>query len=887
MNESKTCKKAMIILTGLIMMSGLIIFWKFIFGNQILAYTDIGSDTYDQYLMSYQTIINHLKSGNFSLWDFKNGYGSNLYAMNLYDPFLIIIYITGILFGAEKIYGLLVWLQILRMVLAGLFLYGFLSCFRLMEKSKLIAAYMYALCGYLVVWGQHYQFGTVVVLFPLLLWMAEKSLQQWSCCFGLALVCALECVCSLYFSYMQFVILGFYILFRIAWDGKLFSKAGICQTGKTYGFMVLGIGMGMFSLLPSAFQIFSVSGRMEGEPFLMRVMKALCLYPEAYYETLGKKFLSGNLEGINSYSGYMNIYESPNVFLSVLFVLAAAQFIILMCSKHYSRKQKILLLLAVAAGAFVLLIPLGSMIFNGFSYPFSRHTFLYLPFFAWMTAEVLHQSWEKGKINLLVLLISGMAATSAYLENYMEKRNRLPLALGILSVAIVAALAGSIYLRRRKMRQAAYAGLVAAVMISMSGDAYYSYNCQRAILEKEPSPYFDELYNESIEDALSLISEQDDSFYRVEKDYTAGTSISCLNAMAQNYNGVSTYNSVINAGVSQYLQEFWPNLQIMNSTHFSFANAVQDDFQASFSNVKYVLSKKQDLHVPGYELWQQCGDIYIHRNMHTDGLGKFYTKAFTEQAYEAAKATTDWEALLSENVLCDTVPSLTRQDSDMEEYTKMAVASDKQITQIIQVSPNGFDAILQIPAVFQNDSKKYILEFDILFDPFISDLNLTVGSNTTIISADSENVHVSLSLPSDIHEVRIHQDEVPVSQRAIIMNKRLYICPVQNLTSLSEGIHINRAERDSRISGTAQLDQNGILMMTIPYEDGWRAYVDGKEVEIHRVNYGFSGIYLEKGTHSIRMEYHCPGFAPGVICSICCLVLLILIWVYNLQKRKS
>ena len=887
MNKAKTCKKTMVILTGLILVSGLIVFWKFIFGNQILAYADIGSDTYDQYLMSYQSVINHLKSGNFSLWDFNNGYGSNFYVMNLYDPFLIVIYLTGVLFGTKKIYDILVWLQILRMVLAGLFLYGFLSCFRLMEKSKLVAAYMYALCGYLVIWGQHYQFGTVVVLFPLLLWMTEKFLGKSSYGFGLALVCALECACSLYFSYMQFVVLGFYILFRIAWDGKLFSKAGICKTGRCYGFMVLGIGMGMFSLLPSAFQIFSVSGRMEGQPFLTRVMNALCLYQKPYYETLVKKFLSGNLEGINTYSGYMNVYESPNVFLSVLFVLAAAQFIILMWSKRYTGKQKLLLLLAVAAGAFVLLIQLGSMIFNGFSYPFSRHTFLCLPFFAWMTAEVLHQGWEKGKINLLVLFISGIAVTGAYLGcYYMEKRTRLPLALGILSVAIVATLGGSIYFQREKMRQLSYAGLVMAVMISMCGDAYYSYNRQRTTLEKEPSAYFDELYDESIEDALYLIEEQDNSFYRVEKDYTTGTSTSCLNNMAQNYKGVSTYNSVMNAGVSRYLLEFWPNLKIMNSSHFSFANAVQDDFQASFSNVKYVLSKKADLHVPGYELWQQCGDIYIHRNTHTDGLGKFYTKAFTEQAYEAAKETTDREFLQAENVLCDTVPSLTRPDSEMAVYTKTAVASDEQITQI---TSNGFDVILRIPAISQNDDEKYILEFDISFDTSMPELNLTVGSNTTIISVGPEPVHVSLSIPSDIHELRIHQDQVNIYQHAVITNKHLYISPVRDLTSLSEGIHFDKVERDSRISGTAQVDQDGILMMTIPYENGWHAFVDEKEVEIHKVNYGFSGIYLEKGSHIIRMEYHCPGFAAGAICSIGCLAFMILIWVigHSNQKRKS
>lgn len=780
MSKAKTSKKTMMILTGLILVSGLIIFCKFIFGNQILAYTDIGSDTYDQYLMSYQSLIHHMKNGNFSLWDFKNGYGSNLYAMNLYDPFLILIYMTGVLFGAEKIYGILVWLQILRMVLAGLFLSGFLSCFQLMEKSKLIASYMYALCGYLVVWGQHYQFGTVVVLFPLLLWMAEKSLHQWKYCFGLALVCALECASSLYFSYMQLAVLGFYILFRIAWEEKLFCKKGMCLTGRLYGFIVLGIGMGMFSLLPSAFFIFNVSGRMDEKPFMTRILETLSFYPSDYYETLGKRFLSGNLEGINLYSGYLNIYESPNVFLSALFLLTAVQFIVLLCSQRYSWKQRFLLILALASGAFILLIPMGSMIFNGFTYPFSRHTFLCLPFFVWITAEVLNQNWKKRRMNLPILLISAIAVTGAYLENYIEKRNFLPVALGILSMGIVMTLIGSIYFRKKVMRQISYAGLVVVIMISMCGDAYYSYNCQRAILDKAPSPYFDELYDPSIQEALAFIRNHDDSFYRVEKDYTTGINTSCLNGMAQNYNGVSTYNSVMNAGVRKYLQEFWPNLQIIDNNHFSFANAVQDDFQASLSNIKYILSKKTNLYVSGYELWQQCGDIYIHRNLHTDGVGKFYTQAFTTEIYEAVKDTVDKEALLAENVLCDTVPSLMRPGSDIKVYT----------------------------------------------------------------------------------------------------DKGMYVGSVYDLTALSEGIHMNRVQRDSRISGTAQVDQDGILMLTIPYENGWKAYVDDKEVEIHKVNYGFSGICLEAGSHSIRMEYHCPGFAVGVICSLCCTALLVVIGIY-------
>ena len=93
--------------------------------------------------MHYQTIINHLQEGSFSLWDFNNGFGINMFSLNMFDPFLLLLYLFGTLFGADKIYGMLIFLQILRIVLAGLSLYGFLSCFALSEKSKLLSAYAY------------------------------------------------------------------------------------------------------------------------------------------------------------------------------------------------------------------------------------------------------------------------------------------------------------------------------------------------------------------------------------------------------------------------------------------------------------------------------------------------------------------------------------------------------------------------------------------------------------------------------------------------------------------------------------------------------------------------------------------------------------------------
>ena len=101
-------------------------------------------------------------------------------------------------------------------------------------------------------------------------------------------------------------------------------------------------------------------------------------------------------------------------------------------------------------------------------------------------------------------------------------------------------------------------------------------------------------------------------------------------------------------------------------------------------------------------------------------------------------------------------------------------------------------------------------------------------------------------------------------------------------------VFFDSCRRDSLVTGTAEVSSDGVLMLAIPYENGWHAYVDGKETEIHRVNYSFTGISLTRGSHEIRLEYRCPGFAAGVIGSAASLLLTAGIWgAYFLKRKRS
>ena len=87
------------------------------------------------------------------------------------------------------------------------------------------------------------------------------------------------------------------------------------------------------------------------------------------------------------------------------------------------------------------------------------------------------------------------------------------------------------------------------------------------------------------------------------------------------------------------------------------------------------------------------------------------------------------------------------------------------------------------------------------------------------------------------------------------------------------------------MTGTIDMEDDGIMCLTIPYSKGWRAYVDGKKTELTKANTMFMALKLDKGSHDIRLEYHTPGLLSGFILSILGLVLLVIL-IRSEKKQK-
>jgi uncharacterized membrane protein YfhO len=86
--------------------------------------------------------------------------------------------------------------------------------------------------------------------------------------------------------------------------------------------------------------------------------------------------------------------------------------------------------------------------------------------------------------------------------------------------------------------------------------------------------------------------------------------------------------------------------------------------------------------------------------------------------------------------------------------------------------------------------------------------------------------------------------------------------------------------------------KSNLLFFSVPYEEGWQAYVNGKKAEIVRSDFGFMSVYIEGGKESdIVFKYNARGFRIGIIITTICVILyfmyICLIILFKKKRRKN
>ena len=77
----------------------------------------------------------------------------------------------------------------------------------------------------------------------------------------------------------------------------------------------------------------------------------------------------------------------------------------------------------------------------------------------------------------------------------------------------------------------------------------------------------------------------------------------------------------------------------------------------------------------------------------------------------------------------------------------------------------------------------------------------------------------------------------------------------------------------NEITGRITVSKQKALVLALPYSEGFRAYVDGKETELRQANTMYMALELPPGSHDIRLTYRTPYLYSGI-----CLTVLGAVW---------
>ena len=82
------------------------------------------------------------------------------------------------------------------------------------------------------------------------------------------------------------------------------------------------------------------------------------------------------------------------------------------------------------------------------------------------------------------------------------------------------------------------------------------------------------------------------------------------------------------------------------------------------------------------------------------------------------------------------------------------------------------------------------------------------------------------------------------------------------------------------------VDEDRLLIITAPYENGWKAFVDGQAADIVAYEDAFLAVPLSAGAHTVELRFTPPGWTAGLLASAAGLLLFVAMTIVCLRPKS-
>ena len=874
---------------------------------------------FGQYLR--QIIRTFFETGaiNVPMWDFNIGYGSDILTTLHYyaigEPLaLLSVFVPSA--KTEILYGLLV---ILRLYLSGFAFSAYCNKIGRGRFPTLCGAFVYAFCGFVLIASvRHPFFINPMIYLPLILIGIEKILEK-KRPYVFIIMVFISAISSFYFFYMLVLITVLYVIVRMIFMYKEHKFRNIAvNILKFAGYSLIGMLMACFIVLPNIMELLSTQ-RMGVETVYD------LFYPITYYQRFLSGFISPDAPGYWSEMGYTAIS-----LIAIIFMFTA------------KKKQKELKTAFVILTLF-LMFPIVGHVMHGFSYVSNRWIWGYSFVVALILTTMLPSMLKPTKKQLISLSVFSAIylAFGLLMRNTRKESFLASFAIFLLSVILMF----GIYISRTRpnslskysmrLSQAAVLFLVIAG-IAVNAGYKYSYNEGNYISQFAD---FDRAYTDMSDTGIKAVTQiEDKSVFRFDDNRYGGQRIAINSSIPNNVKGTSYYFSLTNNNISSLREEV-----VLDNDKMDFWYKGTDSRAAvsTLASVKYfVIKSGLERYLPyGYKKTETSHttedetEYVIYKNSNTLPFGYTYSSYIPRDSYEELSPLDKQEVLLQGAVLDKTQDKFSDTELILSNYDipytiECTNGIEYEDGKFIVTNKNGniklsFDPIedCELYVYFDNMHFSGMNPLDVHTDEeweemsaydrnrlqsnnkyWVEPTGAVVKAKSGGVTKQNEIKTPKYSWYNNKHEFLMNlcysektRTEVTVTFDTIgeysFDDMQIIAQPMDNYVSqvkaLKEDVLEKIKIKDNIVTGTISLDEEKLLCLSIPYSKGWTAYVNGEKAELLRVNTMYCGVFLDSGSHDIKLKYRTPGIEQGLVASAVGFVVLIGIAIFFKIKQRE
>ncbi len=369
----------------------------------------------------------------------------------------------------------------------------------------------------------------------------------------------------------------------------------------------------------------------------------------------------------------------------------------------------------------------------------------------------------------------------------------------------------------------------------------------------------------AVTSAIQDIKEHDNSFYRIEKSFNQ-----TLNDGAwYNYNGLSVFSSV----AYEQMAKDQKNLGVAGNNINSYYYKQNTPIYNSIMSIKYLIGLENQNRF--YEQIDTINYYEIYKNNY------FLPIAFALSQDIKSWLNDNYNPFLNQQEFVEKATGIDgiliklpiTYDIDQDNYTLLG----NSITNLTKEEMT--EVTVNINTLENSNVYLYVYNYNLDNFTFNNKYYSVTTNEPYIIDAgyfeEGKEIQLELALNPDINNVTVLAYQMDHDKFEDFYS-----------TLNDNALQITKFDNDY-IEGIMEVDSDKTVFTSLNFDEGFKVYIDDKEVETFKIANSFLGFDISSGTHNIKIIYKIPHLKIGLIISGISLILLILINIGTKLKNRN